>query len=168
MMPTTTAMPPATMSFRDNSEFMFGYSVSLASGRLLSGLTGRSMRLTVAPESRCYASNSWLVGCLARLLQFFHRLGCAASQIRDSGFDGGTPTTHQRAWWQHSVRNHRATGRTSEKVPCYNAVLRSEAYKVPTGILRLYLELSSFTGVSCEDPSDTPLETQFKTVFLAE
>jgi hypothetical protein len=29
------------------------------------------MRLTVTPESRCYGSNSWLVGCLARLPQFF-------------------------------------------------------------------------------------------------
>jgi hypothetical protein len=42
----------------------------------------------------------------------------------------------------------------------HNAVPRSKVRKGPTGILRLYLELSSFTGISFEDASDTPLSDE--------
>jgi len=41
---------------------------------------------TVTPESRCYVLNRWLVGCLARLLEFFISLAAQRRKfaIKDS------------------------------------------------------------------------------------
>jgi len=81
-MPTTTAMPLATMILRDVWEFILRYSVGLASAWGLPGRRGRSARAcqlahavrgrstqqTVAQEDQSYASKSWLVGSLAHLV----------------------------------------------------------------------------------------------------
>src|SRR4029077_4362050 len=81
-MPTTTAMPLATMILRDVWEFILRYSVGLASAWGLPGRRRRSARAchlapafrwrstqqTVTPEDQSYASKSWLVGSLAHLV----------------------------------------------------------------------------------------------------
>jgi hypothetical protein len=65
--------------------------------------------------------------------------------------------------------NLRITERLEErvrKVPSYDGTLRSESYKVPTGVLRLHLETRRSTGFSLEDAKGQPIEAQLREMFL--